>query len=150
MHTHKAAIFFLLYMISRVAFAAPSVEQLREQVRATETAFARSMADRDLKTFSNFIASEAIFMSGGSPLRGRDAVVNTWKKYFDKPDAPFSWKPERIEVLESGQLASSSGPVFDSSGKKIAEFSSIWRLDAPGVWHIVFDDGSNVCDCHNP
>ena len=43
--------------------------------------------------------------------------------------------------------ASSSGPVFDPSGKQIATFSSIWRLEAPGVWRIIFDKGNDVCDC---
>ena len=32
-------------------------------------------------------------------------------------DAPFSWQPETVEVLASGTLAISSGPVKDTNGK---------------------------------
>ena len=34
----------------------------------------------------------------------------------------------------------------DPAGKTISTFSSIWRLEAPGTWRIVFDKGSPVCD----
>jgi hypothetical protein len=50
-----------------------------------------------------------------------------------------------VEVLGSGTLALSTGPVRDPSGKLIGTFTSIWRQDAPGVWRIVFDKGNPVC-----
>jgi len=61
--------------------------------------------------------------------------------------APFSWEPERVEVLESGNLAMSMGPVFDNEGKQIATFSSIWRRDKSGKWRIIFDKGNDICSC---
>jgi hypothetical protein len=45
-------------------------------------------------------------------------------------------------VLDSGTLALSSGPVRSPDGKVFARFNSIWRLEAPGVWRVVFDKGS--------
>jgi hypothetical protein len=51
-----------------------------------------------------------------------------------------------VEVLPSGTLALSSGPVRDPSGKVTARFSSIWRLEAPGQWRIIFDKGERVCN----
>ena len=50
-------------------------------------------------------------------------------------------------MLDSGTLALSSGPVHDPQGKLVGTFSSIWRLQAPGQWKIVFDKGCDVCDC---
>ena len=90
---------------------------------------------------------DAVFFSGDKPLRGRQAVADAWKRFYDKPDAPFSWKPSTVEVLDSGTLALSSGPVYDPKGKNFATFTSIWRLEAPGVWRIIFDKGNDVCDC---
>jgi hypothetical protein len=52
-----------------------------------------------------------------------------------------------VEVLDSGDLALSSGPVRDASGKLIATFTSIWRREAPATWRIVFDKGNPVCPC---
>ena len=121
--------------------------QRKAQVIAAERAFAKTMADRDLAAFASFVSSEAIFYSGPEPRRGKQAVVEWWKRFYEKPEAPFSWEPETVEVLESGTLALSSGPVRDRNGKQIATFNSIWRLEAPGTWRIIFDKGEAGCDC---
>jgi len=118
---------------------------LQQQVAATERAFAKTMADRDLAAFGRFVSKEAVFMSGGKPLRGRQQVIDGWRKLYDGAAAPFSWESEKVEVLESGRLALSSGPVHDRSGKLVGTFTSIWRLEAPGTWHIIFDSGCEVC-----
>jgi len=73
-----------------------------------------------------------------------------WKRFYEEPGAPFSWSPGQVEVLSSGTLALSAGPVYDPQGKQVATFTSIWRLEAPGVWRIVFDKGNDVCDCAKP
>ena len=126
----------------------PDLTTLTKQVSDVERGFAKTMADRDYAAFQRFLADEAIFFGpGNTPLRGRAAVAEFWKKFYEKPDAPFSWEPELVQVVESGTLALSSGPVRDPSGKHFANFQSIWRLESPGVWKIVFDKGERVCDC---
>jgi ketosteroid isomerase-like protein len=125
----------------------PRAATAREQVIATERAFAKTMADRDLRAFGSFLSDETVFFSGPKPLRGRQAVIDFWSRFYAAPQAPFSWAPEEVEVLDSGTLALSSGPVHDAKGKLIGRFSSIWRLEAPGQWRIIFDKGSEVCDC---
>ena len=47
----------------------------KDQVMATERAFAKTMADRDLKGFASFRADDTVFFSGPTPLRGKAAVV---------------------------------------------------------------------------
>ena len=121
--------------------------ELARQVADTERAFAKTMEDRNHRAFVSFLAEEAIFFTSTTALRGRREVAEFWKRFYDKPDAPFSWKPETVEVLESGTLALSTGPVFDPAGRNVATYTSIWRLEAPGVWRIVFDKGNDVCDC---
>ena len=123
---------------------------LEEQVRATERAFARTMADRDHAAFTTFLSDEAVFASGDETLRGKEQVAASWKQYFDEDGAPFSWTPETVEVLESGSLALSTGPVHDSGGKLIATFTSIWRQEAPDRWYVVFDKGHPACASPQP
>lgn len=118
-----------------------AAEDLAQQVRAAESAFARSMAERDHAAFVAHLADEAVFFSGRGVLRGKSAVAAGWKPYYDGPQAPFSWQPESIEVLDSGTLAHSSGPVFAPDGRRIATFNSVWRREADGRWRIVFDKG---------
>jgi ketosteroid isomerase-like protein len=128
----------------------PNLAELKVQVADTERAFAKTMADRDHAAFTRFVSEEAMFFSGTKVLHGRQAVADAWKPLYAKPDAPFSWEPKEVEVLDSGTLALSSGPVRDSKGKIFATFTSIWRLEAPGTWRIVFDKGNDVCDCTKP
>ena len=78
-------------------------------------------------------------------LRGRSAIVEGWKQFFDGPTAPFSWEPDIAEVLDSGSMALTSGPVFDPAGKLIGRFNSIWRLEPDGRWRVLFDRGAPVC-----
>jgi ketosteroid isomerase-like protein len=128
---------------------AESIAELTEQVRAAESAFATSMADRDLKAFESFLAEDAVFFGRGA-IRGKAAVVEAWKGFFEGKQAPFSWKPEIVEVLDSGQLALSSGPVLDPQGKHSATFNSIWRRESDGRWKVVFDKGTCVCEQPKP
>jgi ketosteroid isomerase-like protein len=115
--------------------------QPEESLRAAETAFAKTMADRDLDAFSAFLSPEVVFFSGDNTLRGPEAVSQAWARFFKDPDAPFSWKPTAVAVLDSGTLGFSSGPVIDPAGSRIGTFNSVWRRSADGDWQIVFDRG---------
>ena len=137
-----------LMMVCSAAAQEPAPEELRQQVEKTERAFAQTMADRDFEAFTAHLAEEAVFFAGQTPLPGKQRVADTWKPYFDGPDAPFSWEPEVVVVLESGALALSSGPVRNAEGQRVATFNSIWRLDADGQWRVIFDKGSR--DCEDP
>jgi ketosteroid isomerase-like protein len=121
--------------------------ELKEQVRKVETSFAKTVADRDAAAFASFLSKETVFMSNGQATRGAKQVAARWKPYFEGPKAPFSWAPEFVEVLDSGNLALSTGPVLDPAGKRIGTFNSIWRREAGGTWKIVLDNGCPACNC---
>lgn len=137
-----ACVALAAFALARGSRVAPA--DLRQQVIAAERGFADSMARRDFDAFTDYLSREAVFMGPGGALRGKDAVAQGWRGYFDKPAAPFSWAPDEVEVLASGTLAFSSGPVRDAAGKEIGRFNSVWRLEGPGTWRVVFDRG---CDC---
>ena len=105
---------------------------MRQQVREAERAFARSMATRDIKAFGDLLADDAVFFGRDGADHGKAAVIAGWKPLFEGPAAPFSWEPETVEVLASGTLGLSSGPVKDPSGKQTGVFNSIWRREAGG------------------
>lgn len=116
------------------------------QVFEAESSFAHTMIARDVKAFESFVAPDAIFFGRRGVMRGKAEVVTAWKPLFEGPKPPFSWMPEHVEVLESGTLGHSSGPVKNLEGKLIGRFNSVWRLDPDGRWRIVFDKGCDVCD----
>ena len=118
-----------------------------DEVRAAEMAFAKSMADRNLAAFTALLADEAVFFGGKGVMRGKAAVTGDWKRFFDGPAAPFSWSPAEVEVLPSGNLGFTSGPVFDPKGNRIGTFNSVWQRQSNGSWKVVFDKGCPPCEC---
>jgi ketosteroid isomerase-like protein len=119
-------------------------DALRGSVKTAETAFADTMARRDFDGFASFLADDAVFITGGIPLRGKPAVMAVWKRFYEGGEAPFSWMPDQVEVLPSGSLAHTSGPVLSPDGTVVARFYSTWRKRRDGRWEIVFDNGCRV------
>jgi ketosteroid isomerase-like protein len=134
----------LAFVLPLTLLAQDSLADLQKQVREREIAFAKTMADRDHAAFASFVSEEAIFM-GRTALRGRAAVAEGWKPFFQGPKAPFSWEPERVEVIDSGTLAISSGPVRDPAGNRTGTFNSTWRRESDGQWRVVLDIGCPPC-----
>ena len=132
------------------AVASPQTQNRQvaaRQVFEAESAFAHTLAARDSRAFATYVAGDAVFFGGRGVQRGREAVVAAWRPFFEGPAAPFSWSPETVEVVDSGTLAFSSGPVRDPAGRQIGSFNSIWRREPDGQWRVVFDKGCPVCDC---
>ena len=137
---------FLLASLGSAGDGAETPAKLAEQVRAREVAFAKTMADRDHGAFATYVSEEALFV-GPTVLRGRAAVAAGWKPFFEGPSAPFSWEPERVEVIDSGTLAISNGPVRGPEGQRVGTFNSTWRLESDGQWRVVLDIGCPPCRC---
>jgi ketosteroid isomerase-like protein len=124
--------------------APPPVLTPAEQVRITELSFAQAMAHQDFAAFMGHVSNNAIFFGGRSIERGPAEVAAAWKPLFDATEPPFEWAPDVVEVLKSGDLALSSGDVT-IHGKVVGRYNSIWRLEAPNTWRIVFDKGEMIC-----
>jgi ketosteroid isomerase-like protein len=139
-------VLLLLASTSPLQAQAP-IAELTRQVFTAESSFAATLANRDVAAFASFVAPDAVFFGRQGATHGREAVVESWRPLFGGPTAPFSWKPATVEVLESGSLALSSGPVLDPEGHQTGTFNSIWRRDPSGAWKVVFDKGCPVCNC---
>lgn len=149
MHRSAATLLFVA-LCAGCATAPPqraAAGDASQQLRAAETAFAQSMADRNFGGFSALVADDAIFINGGKPLKGKPAILAFWRKFFEPAAAPFSWKPEIAEATAGGDLGYTEGPVAAPDGKVFAKFYSTWRRDAAGQWRVVFDNGYRICDC---
>jgi ketosteroid isomerase-like protein len=132
-----------LPVLSTDAASAATAAAVKEVI-ATEQAFAKTMANRDFKAFVTFLSPDAVFFSGKTVKHGPAEVAAQWQPYFEAHKAPFSWAPDHVEVLASGKLALSTGPVYED-GKIVGRFNSIWRLEPDNAWRVVFDKGEAVC-----
>ena len=145
-HNGIKKVLMVLILMSRVDTGCSQeigeqILEARKAVELREIAFAKTMADRDLDSFKVFISPEAVFFNGNEPIKGREAILRAWTPFFKDEIAPFSWHPDLIEILDSGGLAISSGPVKNAGGELLGRFNSIWRQDPDGQWRVVFDKG---------
>ncbi len=145
---------FALVLLSGIAASEPRAndEALVEEVRCVEIAFAESVANSDIDAFRNLLHPDARFVGSGV-VRGRDEIVAAWEPLFGKDRPLLVWRPEIVEVLDSGILALSRGPyrlqVSDADGKLSEEwgtYNSIWLKQPNGAWQIVFDAGSPAAE----
>jgi ketosteroid isomerase-like protein len=120
-----------------------------EQVRGAELAFAKTMADRDFDAFVRFLSRDAIFFSQAGVEHGVAEIAASWQPLFKDKVAPFSWTPDAVEVLGSGDLALSTGVVL-VGGKVVGRFNSVWRLESGHAWRVVFDKGEQICATPSP
>lgn len=141
MSARALLLFGVLGVLAPAAVRAQDLGALTRQVFEAESRFAESMARRDFAAFGEHVADDAIFF-GETAQRGKAAVLAAWRPFFDGPEPPFSWRSETVEVLDSGTLALSSGPVLDPRGQRVGTFNSIWRREPDGRWRVVFDKGS--------
>jgi ketosteroid isomerase-like protein len=143
-----ACLITMLSMVSACASGGTprraSVVGAEEAVRTTELAFAKAMAERDFDAFASHLSHDAVFFDDRKIQHGAADVSAAWKPLFSDAKAPFSWAPDHVEVLASGDLALSTGPVIVND-KVVGRFTSVWRLEAPHTWRIVFDKGEPVC-----
>jgi ketosteroid isomerase-like protein len=144
MNRIRAAMLSVLGLGGSIA-SAPTNAELAEDLRRTEAAFAKTMADRDYAAFQSFLADDTVFFTRAGVRRGKQSVASEWKRWYEGKAAPFSWAPEQAVVLESGSLGLTTGSVYDPEGARIGVFNSVWRREKDGKWRIVFDRGCDIC-----
>jgi len=139
MKRHPLVSVYLLILV----FALPAAAADRaDEVRATEIAFAKAFAERDVKKFSSYLADDAQFLGRSNTMRGKQQVIAVWSEFFKPEVAPFRWEAERVVTSAAGDLGFSSGPVFDEAGVQTGTFTSTWIRQPDGSWKILFDGGS--------
>lgn len=120
-----------------------------QEVRCREIGFSHSAEEGDTERFASFIDPDARFV-GGTVRRGVAEITEGWGVFFTEGGPHIKWRPQIVEVLESGDLALSRGPFrmtsIDAAGYENevwGTFNSVWRRQLDGEWKVVFDAGSN-------
>ena len=138
-----ATVLWLLALATSPAFG-----DLVEDVRCREIGFSKSVENQDREGFASFIDPDARFV-GNKVDRSPEAIAEAWAVFFTGELPSIKWRPQFIEVLESGDLALSRGPyriIDENEQGETTEawgtYNSVWRLNADGEWLIVFDAGS--------
>lgn len=129
-----------------------------DSVRAADIAFSDALQARDREAFAAMIARDAVFFGGQQPHRGREAILEAWSVYFSEDGPRLSWNPAKVEVNESRQLATSTGPYelrAPANGEQPARlmegtYFSVWALGDDGQWRVIFDTGTAPTESRTP
>ena len=150
---------YLLFLIPVVALTlaltgcqqpAPQAQDTRAAdetaIRTAEADMAKAVSALDPAKAASFYTDDVVGMGVDAPVvQGKENM----QKYFeimmkDKPE--LSWKPMKVEVARSGDVAYSWGTGKVSvKGKKgkVAEtavkYASVWKKQADGGWKIAVD-----------
>jgi len=131
-----------------LTLATPALADLEQEVRCREVGFSQSVEKQDRELFASFIDPDARFV-GNKVDRSREAIAEAWAVFFTGDLPLIKWRPQIVEVLDSGNLALSRGPyrIIDEDEKGESReawgtYNSVWRLNADGEWLVVFDAGS--------
>jgi ketosteroid isomerase-like protein len=150
--TRQLALLLLLLIVTlSLSLACGS----QGDTRATDEATLRKLDDewskaagaKDIEKTVSFYTDDAIVLVPNSPLlKTKEQIRTLWTGMFSIPGFSGGWKPEKIEIARSGDLAYISGRYeineVDASGKPLTDtgnYLEIWRKQSDGNWKCVVD-----------
>jgi uncharacterized protein (TIGR02246 family) len=116
-------------------------------IRRTDTAWLAAAASHDLNRVLPFWADDAtIIAPGAPPVVGKEAIRKYVTESFATPGFSITWRTEKLEVSQSGDLAYSTGTnrisLAGPDGKPMTEEGrgvTIWKKQADGSWKCIVD-----------
>jgi len=111
-----------------------------------EAQFAQMAADSGVESaFLYFVADDGVIVRGNKTYQGKAAI----KGYFNDQklkNVKLSWKPDHVDVSESGDMAYTFGKYkFEAEspeGEPISAegiFHTVWKRQSDGNWKFVYD-----------
>jgi uncharacterized protein (TIGR02246 family) len=116
-------------------------------IHKTDADWLAAAASHDVNRALPFWADDAtILVPGVPPIVGKEAIRKYVTESFATPGFSITWKTEKVEVAQSGDLAYSTGTNRVSfngpDGKSLTEEGrgvTIWKKQANGSWRCVLD-----------
>src|SRR3954454_15584959 len=141
-------VFALLLMASTIAIGASKKlqEQERQAIAKAEADFEKARAERGLEGGLSFFADDTADFVRGAPFTfTKKEMRQHLQKTFDPADQ-LTWKPVKIDVAASGDLAYSLAS-WQLKGKTPAgedvtqpgKYITVWKKQKAGSWKVVAD-----------
>ena len=121
--------------------AQSSVDRQKEEsaIRDIESRWRSTLAARDTGAIKTFYTEDAIYSPHGrAAFRGRDSVSARWAREFQLSDFKLERTPIRIEIAESGDLASEVGTcdvefrMTNQPYRGSCTYTTTWRKENGG------------------
>ena len=116
-------------------------------LRGLEAQWSKTAGAKDLDKMVSFYADGAMVLPPNAPsATTKEAIRKVWKDLFETPGSAVSFKPSKVEVAQSGDIAYSSGTydvtMKNASGKPVSDqgkYVAVWKKQADGKWKCVAD-----------
>jgi ketosteroid isomerase-like protein len=115
------------------------VEQL---LRDLDAQWAKAAAAKDVEQTIAYYSDDAIVLPpNATSAATKEAIRNVWKDMLASPGLVITWKPTRVQIGKSGEMAWVSGTyeltINDAGGKPIndrGKYLEVWEQQADGTW----------------
>lgn len=147
----RITLFLLLLLLSVPACqqqTAPDTRAADETaLRNADEQWSKAAGAKDLDKTVSYYSDDAILMPPNRPLAtGKEPIRAIWKAMIGAPGFSGGWKPTKVEVARSADLAYVSGSYEftenDVSGKPVTDkgkYLVVWKKQADGSWKCVAD-----------
>src|SRR6266404_4466565 len=121
----------------------PSSSQPVDQtLRDLDVRWSKAAAAKDLEETIAYYSDDAIVLPPNSAsATTKEAIRNVWKDMFASPGLIITWKPTRVELGKSADLAWVSGTyeltMNDAAGRPIndrGKYLEVWKKQPDGHW----------------
>lgn len=121
---------------------------IEQQILAQEEAWNRAYARRDAEALAGFFADDGAMASPGEQLvRGKESIRKASEEFAKDPNLNVSFRSNRVQVAQSGDLAYSRGQyLFTSTDPSTNQpessrgyYLTVWKKQADGSWKAVED-----------
>ena len=114
-------------------------------IRMTDANWLAAATAHDLERVLPFWADNATILPQGTPtISGKEAIRKYVSEAFAAPRFSITWKTEKIEVSQSGDLAYSTGTgrisLTAPDGKSVTEENRgvvVWKKQPDGSWKCI-------------
>lgn len=140
----ETPILLLAAVVAAACATTPRVDVASEEsaIRAVNRRMEQGVASRNADAIAQLYATDAVFMAPNAPAaRGQSAIRGMWAEFLTAPNIALSLTPTKIDVANSGELATDvgnytlsytgdQGPVTDR-GKYMVQFRKVgseWKI----------------------
>lgn len=125
-----------------------SVEKWKNEILETEQNFSKLAQDEGIpKACLKYADEDAVLLRNNNLVIRKNAISEYYNsRASDDSNTNLVWKPEFIDVAESGELGYSYGyytySYIDSIGNKTESkgvFHTVWKKQPDGSWRFVWD-----------
>jgi ketosteroid isomerase-like protein len=106
-------------------------------VRDADEQWSKAAESKDVDRTVSFYADDAIVLPPNeAAVTTKDGIRNLWKGLLDSVN-DISWKPTRVELSKSGDMACLTGTydmTMKDGSKDHGKYCEVWEKKAGGTW----------------